>query len=171
MDDVALKDVEYRAEFERQQFILYDARRLSAETHANAVIAAALTVAALVVSDFAREKHPALAWLVVALIGLGWAFAFANIARVVSWTTARRMGGTKSTPGEQLPSDDVGHTLAAVRAADGSGQIALREQALEHWRARANSAWRLGSIKDQRLRQSLWGFAGPLAYFAARLLS
>jgi len=44
MDDPALVNLESRAEFERQQFALHDTRRLAAETHANAVSAAALAV-------------------------------------------------------------------------------------------------------------------------------
>lgn len=171
MEDPALADFEYRAEFERQQFTLYDARRLSAETHANAVIAAALAVAAFVLADYGRKPYPHLAWLLVALLGLTWAIAWANLARVVSWTTAWWQGGTKLAPPQRLPSDIVGQTLSAIRGLDDADQIVLRQSVLEHWRARAESAWRLGQLKDRRLGWSLWGFVGPLVYFAARLAS
>jgi hypothetical protein len=169
MDDPALVDLEYRAEFERQQFALYDTRRLSAETHANAVIAAAIAVAAFVLADYGRQPHAHLVWLLVALLGITWAIAMASLARVVSWTTPRWRGGAKLAPSERLPSNIVGQTLSAVRGLNDADRNALRERIVEHWRARAESAWRLGQLKDRRLGLSLWGFAGPLAYFAARL--
>ena len=43
-------DLEYRAEFWRQQFDLYEARRLAEETHANAVLAFACSTV-----NFARS--------------------------------------------------------------------------------------------------------------------
>jgi hypothetical protein len=70
MDDPALVDLGCRAEFERQQFALYDTRRLSAETHANAVIAAAIAVAAFVLADYGRQPHAHPVWLVVALLDI-----------------------------------------------------------------------------------------------------
>ena len=171
MDDPALADLEYRAEFERQQFALYDTRRLAAETHANAVIAAALAVAAFVLADYSRHAHPDVGWLVVALLGLIWAFVMANLARVVSWKTPRWRGRAKRKAGEKRPSDIVDKTLEVVRDSGDADRIVLRQRMLEHWSARADSAWRLGKLKDRQLRWALWGFLGPLAYFTARLLS
>ena len=171
MEDAGLADLEYRAEFERRQFDLYDARRLAAETHASAVIAAALGIAALVANDYSRASHPRLIWLLFALVGLMWAFLLANVARFVAWTTSRWSGGTKWVAHSPLPSTRVGETLDAVRQASGEDSLALRGKALEHWKARADSAWRLGALKDKRLRLALWGFVGPLAYFAARLFA
>lgn len=171
MDDPAVVDLEYRTEFERQQFALYDTRRLAAETHANAVIAAALAVAAFVLADYARRPHPDLGWLVFALSGLAWALVVANLTRVVSWNTPRWLGGAKRVAGEGRPSDIVKQTLCVVRDSRDAEPIALRQRMLAHWRARADSAWRLGELKDSRLGWSLLGFVGPLAYFAARLVS
>jgi hypothetical protein len=72
-------DLEYLAEFERHQFDLYEARRLAEETHASAVMAAALIVAGLVLTNYARKPHPKLfpdvVFLGVALLFLAWAFA------------------------------------------------------------------------------------------------
>ena len=86
MEKLAPQDLEYLAEFERHQFDLYDTRRLAEETHANAVIAAALTVTALVLADYGGNRTSVI-WLVIALLGLLWAFAWAMNARVVSWYT------------------------------------------------------------------------------------
>lgn len=167
MEDGQLADLEYRAEFEREQFLLYEPRRLAAETNANAVIAAALAVAAFVLSDYARTGHPPAVWFIFGLAGLAWTLVFANVARTVAWTTRWWLGGM--TPVDQVrPSDRVGTTLEAVRAPEAS-TVGLREKTVEHWHARALSAWQLGVLKDRRLRQSLWGFVGPLAYFAAQL--
>jgi hypothetical protein len=162
--------VEYGAEFERRQFELYEARRLSAETHANAVVAAALAVAAFVLADYGRKAHPALGWLVAALLGVAWTFVLANVARVVSWTTPRWRGGAKVLP-EGRRSDVVSRTLAAIRDLDPADTLPRRQGALAHWHARAISAWQLGELKRRWLDRSLWGLAGPLAYFAARLAS
>jgi hypothetical protein len=170
VDGGALADLEYRAEFERRQFELYEGRRLSAETHANAVIAAALAVAAFVLSDYSRKAHPGLGWLLAALIGIAWTIALANLARVVSWTTPRWRGGSKAAP-EGLPSDIVWRTLSAIRELDVAEGAVLRKGVLGHWEARARSAWKLGDMKRRRLDVSLWGLLGPLAYFAARLAS
>jgi HPt (histidine-containing phosphotransfer) domain-containing protein len=167
MDDSASDDLEYLAEFERQQFLLYDARRLAAETHSNAVVAAAVTVAALVLSDFSRQDHPRVGWLIAALVALLWTLLLANLARVVSWNTPRWRGGAK-VEGKR-PSDEVRDTLAAVR--NERAENSLRKRAVEHWHARAISAYELGTMKDRRLRLALSGFAAPLAYFAARLIS
>jgi hypothetical protein len=87
MTQEALARLEYDAEFERRQFALYEARRLAAETHANAVVAAALAIAAFVLSDYSRKPHPATPWLIVALVGVGSTLVLANLARVLSWTT------------------------------------------------------------------------------------
>lgn len=169
MEDRQLESLEYAADFERQQFVLYDDRRLAAETHANAVIAGAVTVAALVFSDFARTEHPALGWFIAAVVGLAGAFVLANVARVVSFETPRwRGGGEREQP---LPSAVVKATLCAAREVAAGDPETLRERTRAHWRARAHSPWKLGDLKDRRLRQSLVGFLGPLAYFAARLLS
>ncbi len=173
VDDPALADLEDRAEFERQQFALYDTRRLSGETQANAVVAAALAVAAFVLADYARQPHPhvgLIVGLIVALVGLVWAVAWANLARFVSWTTPRCLGGAKLAP-EERPSDIVKRTLYVVRHSPDVDRIVLRRRILEHWLARAESAFKLSELKDTRLRWSLLGFVGPLVYFAARLLS
>jgi hypothetical protein len=167
MDERPLKDLEYCAEFERHQFALYDTRRLSAETHANAVAAAALAVAAFVFNDYGREEAVGLGWLVAALVGLGWAFLLANLARVLSWLTPAWRGGENRVP---RPSDVVAETLDVARERENKDSAALRQDAIAHWQARAESAWRLGAIKGKRLNLSLWGFVGPLVYFAARLL-
>ncbi|HEV7752606.1 MAG TPA: hypothetical protein VGO71_13760 [Baekduia sp.] len=168
MHDPDLTDLEYRAEFERQQFVLYDARRLAVETHANAVIAVALAIAAVMVSDYARDDHPAIGWFLIGLAGVGWVFVFANIARVVSFPTPRWLGGKRWKP--RAPSDVVKDTLNTIRDEPGAG-LALRKHAHDHWRARAESAYKLGDLKGRRLRLSLWGLLAPAVYFAARLLS
>jgi hypothetical protein len=100
MDDARLSDLEYRAEFERQQFDLYDSRRLAEETHANTVIAATLTVAAFVLADYSRSSHPGVVWLAVALVGLVWAMCLATLSRVVSWETSRHRGGAERSSDE-----------------------------------------------------------------------
>jgi hypothetical protein len=127
VDEPTSDDPEYLAEFERQQFALYDTRRLTAETHSNAVVAAAVTIAALVLSDFSRKGHPSVGWLVVALVGLLWVLVLATVARVVSWKTPRWRGGAKWEG--KRPSDEVGDTLAAVRAAN-AGDPATRRRTL-----------------------------------------
>jgi hypothetical protein len=127
MTDPQLKDLEYSAEFERQQFALYDARRLALETPANAVAAVALAAAAFVVTDYGRDEAVDVAWLILALLGLGWAFVLANVARVVSWLTPLWRGGGKTrTP---RPSDVVGDTLDASRDRNNKGSAALRQDA------------------------------------------
>jgi hypothetical protein len=166
MDDQYLRDLEARAEFERQQFLLYDGRRLSAEVQANTVIAASLAVAAVLVGDYGRPDHPRVVWLLVGLLGLGWGFVVANIARFVSYNTPRWRGGAKF---RVLPSDVVWETLDAARKGDPGDSVAIRQLTLEHWRARAESAYELGKLKDCRLRWSVGGFLGPAVYFAVRL--
>ena len=51
-----MEALESRSEFERHQFQLYETRRLAVETHANAVAAAALVVAAVVVLAFQSPR-------------------------------------------------------------------------------------------------------------------
>ena len=121
MSSDPLADLEYRAEFERQQFELYEARRLAEETHASAVMAAAVAVAAFVLAGYGRKSHPGLGWLVVALVGLLWAFALATNARVVSWETPRWRGGIELTPVRSMlraisKSDRVKSTVDAVHS-------------------------------------------------------
>lgn len=160
-------DAEYRAEFERQQFLLYEARRLASETHANAVFAAALAIAAVLVADYGRTDHPALLWFLLGVAGVAWVLVFSNIARIVNFLTPRWRGG--GSWGDERPSDVVGRTLTAMREGE-LGGVALRDSAHEHWRARALSAWHLGLLKGRRLGLSLWGLLGPVVYFAARIL-
>jgi hypothetical protein len=163
-------DAEYLADFERQEFALYDARRLAVETHSNAVIAATLATAAFVLADFNRRSHRC-ALALLALLGGVWTFASATNARVVSWDTPLWRIGVKRPTSELKPSDEVGETLLAVRDCEGgtTGRDP-RPLAIAHWHARAISAWKLGAAKDRRLRWALWGFAGPALYFGARLL-
>jgi hypothetical protein len=163
-----LEELEEYAEFERQQFMLYDGRRLAAENHANAVAAAALTVVALVAADYARKGHPALGWFIAALIGAALTVVLASRARSVSWSTPALLGGARGLSGEQ-PAKEVGDTLRAVRAVPVGDRRAFRENAHDHWHARSISAWRLGRLKDRRLRQATIGFVGPIAYFVVRL--
>jgi hypothetical protein len=80
-------------------------------------------------------------------------------------------GGAKPPDPALLPSELVATTLAKVRDVGVVDPVDLRQMALQHWQARAKSAYQLGALKDRRLRQSLWGFVGPFAYFASRLLS
>jgi hypothetical protein len=169
MSATDLDSLEYAAEFERQQFTLYDARRLAAETHANAVIAVAITVAALVLNDFANKGHPRTCWLVIAMAGLSAALGLANIARFVSFKTPPARGGKKWP--EPVPADAVKRSLEAVRKADLGDAEQLRRLTLEHWRDRAKSAHKLGALKDRRLRQALIGFLGPLIYFGVAIAS
>ena len=165
---------------------MYETGRLAQETHANAVIAAAITVAALVLVDYAHEIHPAWPWFAVALAGLVVTFTLATVTRFVSWETPPWRGGKRhrrsnrpsasapfepTTPPEVRPSDRVGSTLNAVREYSGDDPLELRALASAHWRARASSAFALSGLKDNRLRWSLCGFLGPAAYFAARLLT
>ena len=171
MDANTEGDIQYLAEFERQQFALYDARRLAAETHANAVIAATLATSAFVLADFNRRSHPDVLWLVVALVGSAWTIALATNARVVSWDTRWWLGGVKRPADEAKPSDEVRRTLLCVREAERAMRADTHSRVLTHWRTRAISAWRLCACKDKRLRRALWGLAGPAAYFAARLLA
>jgi hypothetical protein len=169
VSDAETKDMEARAEFERQQFLLYETRRLTTETHANAVIAATLVVTAVVLTDYGRpedpQQRPALAWLILALLGLVVAFAFAVLAREVSWRTPRWRGG--SSLGEAASAS--GEALVAVRSCPDGG-VELRDRIHQHWRARAHSAWTLGDVKSRLVRLALWGFVGPLVYFAASLV-
>lgn len=167
MDGPTLQDLDYLSEFERHQFDLYDTRRLAEETHANAVLAASLTIAAFVLADYGRKSHPSVVWLVIALLGLLWAFAGAMNARVVSWYTPRWRAGPKIT--DAVPADRVRSTLDQVRDFSIGDQLALRRLVVEHWQARARSAWQLGNLKETRLRWSLLGFAGPVIYFAVQL--
>jgi len=169
VNDGVLEGIAYGAEFERQQFELYEARRLAAETHANAVVAAALAIAAFVLSDYDRRSQPGVPWLIAALVGVAWTLAFANLARVVSWKTPRWRGGPDSSSPSEKPSDVVARTLTATRDADIADPIGWHRAALMHWQARAKSAWHLGDMKRRRLDIALWGLLGPLAYFAARL--
>jgi len=173
VENPAPDDVEARSEFERQQFQLYEARRLSTETYANAVIAATLVTAAVVVSDFGRAEdagdRPGGVILAAALLGLLAAFGLATIARVVSWETRRVFLGVEPTRDER-PDLAVRRTLDAVRDCT-EGDVELRRRIHAHWRARADSTWRLDRHKGRLLRWSLVGFAGPLIYFAARLLA
>jgi hypothetical protein len=169
VDKRALDDLEYRAEFERQQFELYEARRIAEETSANAVIAAAVAVVALVLADYGRKGHPDFVWLLVALLALLWTLVFALITRFVSWKTPHLVGGKDSASGMVRPSDVVDQTLKDVRDARDESGSDLRERAMAHWRARACSAYELSTLKGRRLRWSLWGFIGPLVYFALRL--
>lgn len=60
-------------------------------------------------------------------------------------------------------------TLDRVRCFSGSDECELRQLVINHWKARQQSTWRLGDIKEARLRRSLWGFVGPVLYFAALL--
>lgn len=171
MDANALKDLEYRAEFERQQFELYEARRLACETQASAVIAAALAVAALVLADYARKGHPRFVFLLAALLGILATLAFALIARFVSWNTPHLLGGRDFLGETTRPSKRVKSTLDAARDFSGENPRELRVLTWEHWRARACSAHELSLLKDQRLRSSLWGFSLPFLYLAVRLVS
>jgi hypothetical protein len=166
--EIEQDDLEYRAEFERQQFLLYDSRRLAVETHANAVIASALAISVVLVSDYAREDHPPAAWFVFGLAGVAWLFLFANVARVLSFPTPWWRGGSRWPEGR--PSDVVWQTLETFRDRPELGS-ALREQAHEHWHARAVSAYELGDLKGKRLNLALVGFIGPTAYFLDRLLA
>lgn len=166
--DGSATDVDYRAEFERQQFLLYEARRVASETHANAVIAAALAIAAVLIGDYSRRGHPSLAWFVIGVGGVAWVLVFANVARTVSFPTPRWRGGRKWEP--EPPSDVVDKTLRAMRR-KGLHGVVLREGAHRHWQARAVSAYQLGLLKSQRLNLALMGVLGPAAYFAARTIS
>ena len=167
--------LEKRAEFERQQFDLYEARRLAEEGHANTVVAAALAVAGLVLADIARHHHrPWWLWVGfgVAMVGLLYVIIVGINARVVSWETPRRRGGVKQSEGTTKPSDCVRKTLDEVRgeALEGQG-LDLGFLLQRHWRARADSAWKLGVAKGWRVRWSVVGFVGPLVYFVVRLFT
>jgi hypothetical protein len=185
VDTPGLKDLEYQAEFWRQQFEVYEARRLAEETHANAVVAAALAVAAAALASYGRKPHPSGWWLAGALLGVGFAFVFALSARVVSWETPLWLGGPywrkrialywreriarEEQPKKRLPFEEVGMTLDRVRSYYGSDQRELRQRAIDHWQAREQSTYCLGNVKEARLRLALLGFVGPALYFGVGL--
>jgi hypothetical protein len=175
--DTELDDLAYRAEFERQQFQVYETRRLAEETHANAVIAAAVAVAAFVLNDYGREGHPNVAWLIAALLGVVFVIVLAINARTVSWESRRWMrvrfskAMRKRFPASRTPKDSVGDTLNAVRSSPSGLPEELRRRVIAHWHERQQSAWALGDLKSQRVRWALAGFAGPLAYFVARVVT
>jgi hypothetical protein len=129
----------------------YEARRLATETHSNAVIAAALVVAAAVLTLYSRPGDAKDTLDVVLLsFGLGGsivAFVLATFAREVSWRSRWAGGGRFGS--EKRP-ERLTH---------------------EHWHARAVSAYELGQRKGRWLRVALIGFVGPLIYFAGALLA
>lgn len=171
-------DIERRTEFERQQFALYETRRLEVEKQATAVIAAALAIAAFTLNDFGRAGHPALGWLLVAVVGLLITSAYAFAARSLDFRTPRWRLGSKwdseasehddKTP--ELPHQATKRTLACVRELPVAETDPLKTAILAHWYARAQSAWQLGELKDKRLRWSLWGFVGPVVYIVVRII-
>jgi hypothetical protein len=154
---------ELRADLERELFELYETRRLSVETQATAVTAAALTVGGLLVlgQDELRHLGAAVEWgIPIVLLGLVWAIVCASVARFASWSTPHWRGGPK---GERDQS--VAASLEAWRNADDDAE--LRELAVlahAHWSARALSAYELGDFKFRRLRLGLWGLALAGAY-------
>lgn len=122
METPGLEDLEYRAEFGRRQFELYEARRLAEETHANAVVAAALAVGGAVLAVYGRKRHPSGWWLAVALLGLLLAFVLALSARFVSWETPpSRLGPYR---GPKPDSDLVESTREAVNDRSGADAAA-----------------------------------------------
>lgn len=171
----ATSDSEKQAEFERQQFDLYEARRLAEEGHANTVVAAGLAVGGLVLADIARHHHrPWWLWVgfSVAMVGLLWVIIVGINARVVSWNTPRWQGGVKRSEGTTNPLERVKTTLDEVRGeSPGAEGLDLGSSVRRHWRARADSAWKLGEAKGRRVRWSVAGFAGPSTYFIVRLFT
>ena len=168
VSDADIADLEARCEFERQQFQLYETRRLATETHANAVIAAALVITAIVLTDYSRADGPAFGWLLVALVGLVAAFGLALHAREITWQTPPWRGGTDPDDLEAMALATKA-ALEEIRDRSASG-VELRRQIHRVWQARARSAHRYGEVKSQLVRIALVGFVGPLIYFAGSLL-
>jgi hypothetical protein len=180
-DDSPLADLDFRIDQEREQFALYEHRRLGIETQATAVTAAALAVAALLVAS--RDTLPSgdfISWsLTLAVVSLIWTVTCASAARFCAWPTLRRLNDsgvgrrvlravrwTEQDSGLDLD-ERVGCTLDALRAAPEADSLGLRQRALAHWRARAQSAFRLGEWKWGFLLRGLWGLAAPFAYIVA----
>src|SRR5438067_11162990 len=124
MSSDPVADLDYRAEFERRQFELYEARRLAEETQASAVIAVALVVVGLVLTDYARQIASQ------SLVPCCCAGRFlmdvrlSTSARIVSWETPRWRGGAKLTE-TPVPSNRVKSTRVAVREHSGADQQEL----------------------------------------------
>ncbi len=143
MAEADCEDLKYRAEFERQQFQVYETRRLAEETQANAVMASAVAVSAFLFNDYARKHHPG-TWLavlfIVALVALAVTFVFALNARIVSWESRRVMQPRlrrrrHKHAAKPVPAKRVARTLTAVRCSDGD-PCELRRPVQVHWRAR-----------------------------------
>jgi hypothetical protein len=162
-DEQRLADLELRTEQERATFDLYEHRRLAVETQATALTAAALTVGGLLLLGFddLSGLGDVPEWGVpVALVGLTWALVCASLARFGSWDTPTKYGGPR-----QAYHGEVKRTLDALRdATEKTASDELRQLAHAHWKARAESAWKLGQFKFERLRLALWGLVLPVLY-------
>jgi hypothetical protein len=84
---------------------------------------------------------------------------FAGIARFASWQIPTWLGRD-----ETRPDIAAGRTLTALRRADDVSAVELRKLALDHWHARANSAWRLSILKYTWLRRAAFALIVPMLF-------
>jgi hypothetical protein len=157
-----LADLEFRVQQEREQFVLYDRRRAEFELQATATTAAALTMSALLIAG--QDKLAHLGDIVkygtaATILALVCSMVFAGIARFASWQTPRWLRRD-----ETRPDIEAGRTLTALRRAGDLSAVELRTLALDHWNARANSAWRLSILKYTWLRRAAFALIVPLLF-------
>jgi hypothetical protein len=155
-----LVDLDFRVQQEREQFVLYDRRRAEFELQATATTAAALTMSALLIAG--HDKLARLGDIIeygtaVTILALACSMIFAGISRFASWQIPTWLGR-----GETRPDIIAGKTLSALRDADDVSAVDLRRLALDHWKARADSAWRLSMLKYTWLRRAALALVVPL---------
>jgi hypothetical protein len=93
------------------------------------------------------------------ILALVCSIVFAAVARFASWRTPAWLRSDKTRPDL-----DVGASLTALRCADDIPAIELRSRALDHWNARAESAWRLGQLKYAWLKRAALALSIPLFF-------
>jgi hypothetical protein len=161
-DTQRLADLDFRVRQEHEQFVLYDRRRAEFELQATATTAAALTMSALLIAG--QDKLAGLGHVVkygtaATILALVCSMIFAGIARFASWQTPTWLGRD-----EKRPDIAAGSTLTVLRRADDLSAVELRQLALGHWNARANSAWRLSILKYTWLQRAALALIVPLLF-------
>jgi hypothetical protein len=154
--------LDFRVQQEREQFVLNDRRRAEFESQATAITAAALTMSALLIAG--QDRLTRLGKLVeygtvATILSLVCSMIFAAVARFMSWRTPTWLRSDKTRPDL-----DVRTSLGMLRHADDLPALELRRRALNHWTARAESAWRLGQLKYSWLQRAAFTFTVPLLF-------
>jgi hypothetical protein len=155
-------DWEFRVEQEREQFQLYERRRVDYEVQAAAVTAGALALAAVLVAGQGRLAKLGDAVQVgtsVAIFALVVAVLLALTARFASWGAFAKLQRR-----EERRDTAVRESLQRLRSSEAMSGVELRKLAYEFWNRRAESAWRLGAFKQSWLKWSGVALIVPMIF-------